>query len=46
MVGLIEERKVGLWEVMEMLERTMRQHSMVRRRRIDQSVVWLNEQPP
>lgn len=46
MVGLIEGRTVGLWEVIEMLERTMRQHRMVRTRRIDQSVAWLNEQPP
>lgn len=45
-VGLIEGRKIGLWEVVEMLERTVRQHRMVRTRRIDQSVAWLNEQPP
>jgi len=45
-VGLIEGRKVGLWEVVEMLERTLRQHRMVRTRRIDQGVAWLNEQPP
>ena len=46
MVSLIEGRKVGLWEVVEMLERTLRQHRMVRTRRIDQGVAWLNEQPP
>ena len=45
-VGLIEGRKVRLWEVVGMLERTVRQHRMVRKRRIDQSVGWLNEQPP
>jgi hypothetical protein len=45
-VGLIEGRKVGLCEVVEMLERTERQHRMVRTRRIDQSVAWLSEQPP
>jgi hypothetical protein len=45
-VGLIEGRKVRLWEVVEMLERTLRQQRMVRTRRIDQSVAWLNEQPP
>jgi hypothetical protein len=45
-VGLIEGRKVDLCEVVEMLERTQRQHRMVRMRRIDQSVAWLNEQPP
>ncbi len=46
MVGLIEGRKVRLWEVVEMLERVARQHRMVRMRRIEQSVAWLNEQPP
>jgi hypothetical protein len=46
MVGLIEGGKVDLWEVVEMLERTARQHRMVRTRRIDQGVAWLNEQPP
>jgi hypothetical protein len=46
LVGLIEGRKVRLWEVVEMLERSLRQHRMVRTRRIDQSVAWLNEQPP
>jgi hypothetical protein len=46
LVGLIEGRKVRLWEVIKMLERIERQHRMVRMRRIDQSVAWLNEQPP
>jgi hypothetical protein len=46
MVGLIEGRPVQLWEVEAMLESTLRQHRMVRTRRIDQSVAWLNEQPP
>ena len=45
-VGLIEGRPVGLEEVVEMLLRTLRQHRMVRTRRIDQAVAWLNEQPP
>lgn len=45
-LGLIEGRTVGLWEVEEMLERTARQHRMVRTRRIDQGVAWLHEQPP
>lgn len=45
-LGLIEGRPVRLWEVIQMLERTARQHRMVRMRRIDQSVAWLNEQPP
>jgi hypothetical protein len=46
MVSLIEGRPVALWEVVAMLERTLRQQRMVRTRRIDQSVAWLNEQPP
>jgi hypothetical protein len=46
MLGLIEGRPVQLWEVIEMLERTVRQHRMVRTRRIDQGVAWLHEQPP
>jgi hypothetical protein len=46
MLGLIEGRPVQLWEVIEMLERTVRQHRMVRMRRIDQGVAWLHEQPP
>jgi hypothetical protein len=46
MLGLIEGRPVELWEVIAMLERTVRQHRMVRTRRIDQGVAWLHEQPP
>jgi hypothetical protein len=45
-VGLIEARRVSLQEVVAMLERTLRQHRMVRTRRIDQGVAWLHEQPP
>ena len=46
LVGLIEGRPVQLWEVIEMLEQAVRQHRMVRTRRIDQGVAWLHEQPP
>lgn len=45
-VGLIEGRRVLLSEVVEMLQRTVRQHRMVRTRRIAQGVAWLNAQPP
>ena len=45
-VGLIEGRRVLFAEVVEMLQRTLRQHRMVRTRRIDHAVGWLNEQPP
>jgi hypothetical protein len=46
MVGLIEGRRVALWEVVAMLERTARQHRMVRTRRMDQNVARLHEKPP
>ena len=46
LVGLIEGRPVQRWEVIAMLERTRRQHRMVRTRRLDQGVAWFNEQPP
>lgn len=45
-VSVIEGRPVLLLEVVEMLQRTLRQHRMVRTRRIDQGVAWLNAQPP
>ena len=44
--SLIEGRQVSLAEVLEMLRRVVRQHRMVRTRRIDQIVAWLNERPP
>ena len=46
MVGLIEGRRVQLCEVIQMLQRTLRQHSMVRTRRMDQTLARLHEQPP
>jgi hypothetical protein len=45
-VSLMEGRRVNLEEVLEMLARVLRQHRMVRRRRIDHVVGWLNENPP
>jgi hypothetical protein len=45
-VSLIEGRQVSLAEVLEMLVRVMRQHRMVRTRRIDQVIARLNEHPP
>jgi len=44
--SLIEGRPILLSEIVEMLQRTLRQHRMVRLRRIDQGVAWLNAQPP
>jgi hypothetical protein len=29
-----------------MLERVLRQHTIGRRRKIDQTVAWINEHPP
>jgi hypothetical protein len=46
LVGLMEGRRVERCEVIEMLERTRRQHRMVRTRRLDQGVAWFNERPP
>lgn len=45
-VSWIEGRLVSRQEILEMLARTLRQHRMVRRRRIDQAVEWLNANPP
>jgi hypothetical protein len=44
--SLIEGRPVSLGEVLEMLAQVLRQHTMVRTRRIDQIIAWLNEHPP
>jgi hypothetical protein len=44
--SLIEGRRVSRRQVLAMLERVLRQHTMSRRRKIDQTVAWLNEQPP
>jgi hypothetical protein len=46
LVRLIEGRLVTLEEVLEMLKRAVRQHTMVRTARIDQVVRWLHEWPP
>jgi len=44
--GLLEGRPVSLTEVVAMLLRALRQHRMVRTRRIEQTVDWLHEEPP
>jgi hypothetical protein len=44
--SLIEGREVSREEVLEMLERTLRQHSMGRERRIDYILRTLKENPP
>ncbi len=44
--GLIEGRRVSLLEILAMLARVVRQHSIGRRRRIDYVVQYLNERAP
>ena len=44
--SLIEGRRVSRGQVLRMLSRKMRQHTLVRQRRIDQTVAWLQEEPP
>lgn len=44
--GLIEGRPVSWAEVVAMLLRALRQHRMVRTRRIEQTVDWLHAEPP
>jgi hypothetical protein len=43
---LIEGYQVSLEEVVEMLRRVLRQHSIVRTRRIDQIIAQLHGHPP
>ena len=44
--SLIEGRWVSRKQILEMLARVLRQHTMCRRRKIDQAVAWLKEHPP
>ena len=44
--SLIEGRRLSRRAVLRMLARKMRQHTICRRRQIDQTVAWLNEAPP
>lgn len=45
-VGLIEGWRVSRRQILAMLAKVLRQHTMCRRRPIDQTVAWLNEHPP
>ena len=45
-VSLIERRPVSREEIRALLTKVLRQHRMGRRRKIDQTVAWLNEHPP
>jgi hypothetical protein len=44
--SLIEGRRVSAAETLALLERAVRQHSIVRRRRIDYVLQYLNERAP
>jgi hypothetical protein len=44
--SLIERRRVSLDEILKMLGRVLRQHSLVRRRRIDYIIGHLNKASP
>jgi hypothetical protein len=45
-VSLIEGRPLSRCQVLRMLATVLRQHTIGRRRQIDQAVAWLNKQPP
>ena len=45
-VSAIEERRVSRDEILAMLAKEKRQHSVVRRRRVDQIIRSLHERPP
>ena len=45
-VSLIEARSVSRTEILQMLQRVLRQHTLVRLRKIDHAVIWLHEHPP
>ena len=45
-VSLIEGRPVSRQELLSLLEKIVRQHSLGQRRKIDQTLAWLKEQPP
>jgi len=45
-VGLIEERQISRDQILQLLEKVLRQHRMARVRRIDHIIHHLNRQPP
>ena len=45
-VSLIEGRPITRSQVLRMLATVLRQHTIVRRRPVDQAVAWLNKRPP
>jgi len=45
-VSLIEGRRVSRRQVQLMLAKILRQHTLTRRKQIDQTVLWLHKHPP
>jgi len=45
-VSLIEGRSISRRQVQLMLAKILRQHTLTRRKQIDQTVRWLHKQPP
>jgi hypothetical protein len=46
LVSLIEARSVSPTEIVQMLQKVLRQRSLGRRRKIDHAVIWFQEHPP
>jgi hypothetical protein len=45
-VSLIEGRRISRWQVLRMMAKVWRQHTMVRRKKLDHAVAWLKKRPP
>ena len=45
-VSLIEDRQITLHQILQLVEKVLRQHRMARMRRIDQIMDYLNKRPP
>lgn len=45
-VSLLEGRRISRRQVLLTLAKILRQHTLTRRRKIDQAVFWLKKQPP
>ena len=45
-VSLIEGRRVSRRQVLLLLTKILRQHTLTRRKRMDHAVLWLHKQPP
>ena len=45
-IGLIERRRVGVWEIERLLERIVRQHSMAEGQRVDYGDGEIERSPP